>query len=697
MEQWEAIIENLERPPDQCHRTFEKILETATAILNTASKQLASFETEWLVETLLHSPVELLATVSKQRSDEAWRKAVADALKLLATVAGLSHKYYEQIVDICLLNYDPELRKHALLCLAEVAKHSDAATRDFARHVQALEEATQCRAPIALLVGALCEHHPAVVCDELTRIWRGYLNMLDNNKNTDTVTKAALEGVCSLLKHFGDELPCAELNQFYDNLARVYLEKNGCQNVCYTILAEHASLFRERVSRDRALRSKLWGAAPAETLLSIYSVVKSVDKSGLVNILTTEVLPHTASPSYQVKTTALRVLGSSESFGDLSQFVDIHTLEYEMRTKMSYADAELVLWCVEYSLPNSERLIQAAILFYENLPQTELPPKLFSLLRLASLVPPLHAIPLLACGPHLRGFVHHASTLNAAKVIPVGASDFYKSIRLHRCRDEATLHAACLALVQCSDDVEIEPSEMLTALQIIFYSDVDPNIHIEALRKFDYLLSKDENLDAIRDAIRSVEKLRTRGDRTDRDFRILHREITMFLGKHGNVDMNNNRDTWDDSVVVDLKKSLALTLPHQGTSYKVDLKATLLLALQHEDPNALRTLLAMLCSNLSSNKEVTTQRAIIRVVLSLANAHAMGGLEYAGQIQQAVRLCDDASLDLLQYISSSKSCGARKLLATALSELCEEPDVLQKVAERTFVMLASTEWVTFGG
>ncbi|XP_063631817.1 uncharacterized protein LOC134803045 [Cydia splendana] len=184
MEQWEAIIENLERPPVQCHRTFEKILETAAALLSTAATQLAPFETEWLVETLVHSPVELLTTVSQKRSDEVWRKAVVDALKLMASVAGLSHKYYEQIVDICLLNYDPELRKHALACLAEVAKHSDAATRDFARHVQALEEATQCRAPIALLVGALCEHHPAVVCDELTRIWRGYLNMLDNNKNT---------------------------------------------------------------------------------------------------------------------------------------------------------------------------------------------------------------------------------------------------------------------------------------------------------------------------------------------------------------------------------------------------------------------------------------------------------------------------------------------------------------------------------
>ncbi|XP_063391030.1 uncharacterized protein LOC134676568 [Cydia fagiglandana] len=801
MEQWEAIIENLERPPDQCHRTFEKILETAAALLSTAVTQLAPFETEWLVDTLLHSPVELLTTVSQKRGDEVWRKAVADALKLMASVAGLSHKYYEQIVDICLLNYDPELRKHALACLAAVAKHSDAATRDFARHVQALEEATQCRAPIALLVGALCEHHPAVVCDELTRIWRGYLNMLDNYKNTDTVTKAALEGVCSLFKHFGDELPCAELNHFYDNLAKVYIEKSGCQAACYSILAEHASLFRERVSADRALRLKLWGAAPPATLLAcysiladhaslfrervsadralrlklwgaappatllgVYAVAQCENKTAFINILTTEVLPHTQSPSHQVKTTALRILGATKSFGDLSQFTDVHTLEYELRGKVSHADAELILWCVEYSLSNSERLLQAAILFYENLPQAvrkkivvkgisnsppelkraaiqflisqscedpdarvwrdllqdddvtvvtavvreladclaaalqavqddeieELPPKLSSLLRLASLVPPAHALPLRACGPQLRGLVHHAATLNAAKALLAGASDLYKSIRLHRCRDEATLHAACLALIQSPEDVDIEAGEMLTALQMIFSSDVDPKIHTEALKKFDYLLAKERSPDVdIRDVIRSLEKLRARGDRTDRDVRILHREITMFLGKHGTVDMNNNRDTWDDAVVVDLKKSLALTLPHQGSSYKVDLKTMLLLALQQEDPRALLTLLAMLCANLSSNKEMSTQRAIIRVARALANAHAAGGGDYAAHIQHAVRLCDAAGVDLLQYISSSKSCGARKLLAAALAAVCEEPDVLQRVAERASYISSS--------
>ncbi|XP_063631815.1 uncharacterized protein LOC134803043 [Cydia splendana] len=158
--------------------------------------------------------------------------------------------------------------------------------------------------------------------------------------------------------------------------------------------------------------------------------------------------------------------------------------------------------------------------------------------------------------------------------------------------------------------------------------------------------------------------------------------------------MNNNRDTWDDDVVVDLKKSLALTLPHQGSSYKVDLKTMLVLSLQQEDPRALLTLLAMLCANLSSNKEISTQRAIIRVARALASAHATGGGDYAAHIQHAVRLCDAAGVDLLQYISSSKSCGARKLLAAALATICEEPDVLQRVAERATVMLASSESTT---
>ncbi|XP_063371634.1 uncharacterized protein LOC134659857 [Cydia amplana] len=281
----------------------------------------------------------------------------------------------------------------------------------------------------------------------------------------------------------------------------------------------------------------------------------------------------------------------------------------------------------------------------------ELPPKLSSLLRLASLVPPAHALPLRACGPQLRGLVHHAATLNAAKTLLAGASDLYKSIRLHRCRDEATLHAACLALVQAPDDADADAGEMMTALQIIFSSDVEPKIHVEGLNKFDYLLTKGKSSDAdIRDALRSVEKLRARGDRADRDVRILHREITIFLGNHGNVDMNNNRDAWDDAVVVDLKKSLALTLPHQGSSYKVDLKTMLLLALQQEDPRALLTLLAMLCANLSSNKDANTQRAVIRVARSLASAHAAGGGEYAAHIQHAVRACDTTGVDLLQQI-----------------------------------------------
>ncbi|XP_073950955.1 uncharacterized protein [Choristoneura fumiferana] len=109
--------------------------------------------------------------------------------------------------------------------------------------------------------------------------------MLENNKNTDTLTKAILEGICGLFKHFGEDLPTAELNNFYDSLSCVYMKRNGCRSACFKILEPYAGLFRERVSMDKSIRDQLWeciGEESDRAILNIYRVVsKHVDKRAL--------------------------------------------------------------------------------------------------------------------------------------------------------------------------------------------------------------------------------------------------------------------------------------------------------------------------------------------------------------------------------------------------------------------------------
>ncbi|CAH2233036.1 jg2429, partial [Pararge aegeria aegeria] len=74
----------------------------------------------------------------------------------------------------------------------------------------------------------ICEHHPSAVEDEITRIWRVYLNLLDSNKYSVTVIKSVLEGIGGLFKHFGMELPTRELSIFYNKLV-TYLDLGRCE------------------------------------------------------------------------------------------------------------------------------------------------------------------------------------------------------------------------------------------------------------------------------------------------------------------------------------------------------------------------------------------------------------------------------------------------------------------------------------
>ncbi|XP_073963850.1 uncharacterized protein isoform X2 [Choristoneura fumiferana] len=782
MERWETIVSQRIEPG---YRAFEKLLQTASAVLKS---DLAPFETEWVIDTLLYKPVDLLRTVSERRGEEVWLKALGDAVKLLAEIVAewsYAEKYYEDITNLCLLSYDAELRKHALNCLICVTKRSEIGAKNYSRHITSLEQATQCKTPLALLVGAICEHHPSVMCNDINKIWRTYLNMLENNKNTDTLTKAILEGICGLFKHFGEDLPTAELNNFYDSLSCVYMKKNGCRSACFKILEPYAGLFRERVSMDKSIRDQLWeciGEESDRAILNIYRVVsKHVDKRALEKIISIEVLPHTQATHTKAKLTALRILAfvKTSCSGDLSQYVDVQTLENEFRRdKVTHGNADMIQWCIESNLPNSERLLQAAILLYDKLPPTkrkaivvngildstrdvrqaavhylinqscssdaslqiwrdlydvtsddaivksqavtrefagylatavalfleerreyeDLPPKLSSLLRLTSKVAPLTS-PLPSCAALLCELAESYSTAELTAALravlnkaPVEESaNFYKSLRIESCRDEAMLHESCLTLIQAPDSVDIEPSNMLFALQIIFSSVTEPTILCDGIKKLHNLLANNKisHQDAF-SVICLVQKLRSIGDKTDKHIRILHREVLMFIGKHGNTDVNNN----SSDASLDLK-SLTLSLPHQGATFRVNLHRVLVLALHHEDPKVLQVFMTMLCANLSSNKEEASQIALTRVIQSVAKIHASGAAPLAAAVQRAATMLDAQCVaHVLQYISTTKSCGVRKLLATALAPLCEDTDILQLIVERGSVMLSSSDSTT---
>nr|XP_034838065.1 uncharacterized protein LOC117994281 [Maniola hyperantus] len=273
MDEWEVIIQSYQDESDP--KILSKVLQSAENVL---AEDLAPFETEWILSTLLHKPVHLLEVVANKRTDSSWDVFVRGALKLLGDIVtkhASAEKYYDEIVQLCLLHYEPLVKQQALSCVTRVARRSAAGARDFARHVSALQETTTCKAPLAVLVGTICEHHPSVVADDVTKIWRVYLNLLDSNKYTVTVTKAVLEGICGLFKHFGMELPTMELNVLYDQLVTC-LDLPRCEEVTLKIFGNYAHLFRERISGDKRVRTLAWccdGVCARPTILAMYRAV----------------------------------------------------------------------------------------------------------------------------------------------------------------------------------------------------------------------------------------------------------------------------------------------------------------------------------------------------------------------------------------------------------------------------------------
>ncbi|KAI5640746.1 hypothetical protein NE865_06853 [Phthorimaea operculella] len=385
MEQWEAVIDAC--PTQLDLRYFNKAVQTAGVVFK---EDLAHFEKEWILQTLLYKPVDLLAIVASKRADDGWSKPIADAFKRLAELTEKHSEdvepYFEDIVKTCLLPLDAQTRVQALACLISVAAVSACAAADVGRHIAHLEEGTSGKAPTALLIGTICEHHPETVEKDINKIWRLFLNLLDSNKNTDTITLRLLQGILGIFKHFGTDLPIAELGGFYEKLVGDYIRIARCEDVCLKILTDHAHLFRERISKDIRVRNYLWrhlhdsSSWPVNGIQAVMSVYRSMCgcllKEQLQSIVTTELLPQTLSHRSQVKYTALRILTYIQTNCGINIEVDAQTdgqtLEVELReANVSYDVANKLSWYVESRLPGSDNLLQTAMLFYENLPDNK--------------------------------------------------------------------------------------------------------------------------------------------------------------------------------------------------------------------------------------------------------------------------------------------------------------------------------------
>ncbi|XP_052745418.1 uncharacterized protein LOC128199512 [Bicyclus anynana] len=153
MEEWEAVIKSCQNATASDTKLFAQVLKSTEIVL---AEDLAPFETERVVSTLLNDPVQLLCVVAARRTDNDWAATVRDSLKLLASTVTkhrLSEKYYDDIVELCLLHYSPLAQQAALGCLAAVARRSAAGARGLRRHVASLEETATCKAPLATLIG----------------------------------------------------------------------------------------------------------------------------------------------------------------------------------------------------------------------------------------------------------------------------------------------------------------------------------------------------------------------------------------------------------------------------------------------------------------------------------------------------------------------------------------------------------------
>nr|XP_049703878.1 uncharacterized protein LOC110383324 [Helicoverpa armigera] len=374
MDNWASVVSSYPEVPEPKH--YAKAIHSAEIII---SQDLAPFEIEWLAQTLLFKPINLFETISTKRTNAEWQKTVADSFKLLAKLVDkywdVVETYYNDIIALCTLSLDAATRKEALCCLVGIVKRPAVDVTDelVARHVNALEEATSCKAPLAQLVGTICRYHPEKVQEHHTRIWRIYLKMLQPNNKTDSIVNAVLQGINGLFEHFGDDIEVSQLNSFYDTMTRECIKISKCFEVLLSIFKHHARLFREKLSKDAALRMYMWqfdNKSSLEALCSVYKVVLEASENPEA-ILRSEVVPHTASRSVVIKLAALNIVILSGT--RLTSEVTQCTVELELllkNKKLSYEEANTISWSINSNASNSETMLLTAIMYSDNLPSS---------------------------------------------------------------------------------------------------------------------------------------------------------------------------------------------------------------------------------------------------------------------------------------------------------------------------------------
>ncbi|KAH9635177.1 hypothetical protein HF086_009517 [Spodoptera exigua] len=381
MECWDALVAAY--PDDPAPIDYAKAIRTANIII---AEELAPFETEWLTTTLFFKPIYLFDTIKSntKRKDEGWVKHIADSFKILSKLIDTNwdavENYKQEIIELGSLSFDAQTRKEAILCLLKIVKRpSVVLTDEFVSNViRAFDKATNCKAPLAELVGALCRYFPENVKNgDHHKLLIYYQNMLERHKQsknlTSSVLMGVLKGIDDLLINFGKDEEIYVLKNLYTLMSGDLQQLNSkVMDVVLSILEHHAGLFKEVLANDKSLRDYLWQMNKKnamDALINIYEVILPSNPQKEI-IISSEIIPRRSSQSILVKHTALKVLmQASAGEGEglvLSSGVD---LEYQLMTKrVDYDGAATISWCIESNLSNSGNMLLTSIMFYDNLP-----------------------------------------------------------------------------------------------------------------------------------------------------------------------------------------------------------------------------------------------------------------------------------------------------------------------------------------
>ncbi|KAF9419594.1 hypothetical protein HW555_003872, partial [Spodoptera exigua] len=381
MECWDALVAAY--PDDPAPIDYAKAIRTANIII---AEELAPFETEWLTTTLFFKPIYLFDTIKSntKRKDEGWVKNIADSFKILSKLIDTNwdavESYKQEIIELGSLSFDAQTRKEAILCLLKIVKRpSVVLTDEFVSNViRAFDKATNCKAPLAELVGALCRYFPENVKNgDHHKLLIYYQNMLERHKHsknlTSSVLMGVLKGIDDMLINFGKDEEIYVLKNLYTLMSGDLQQLNSkVMDVVLSILEHHAGLFKEVLANDKSLRDYLWlmnKKNAMDALINIYEVILPSNPQKEI-IISSEIIPRRSSQSILVKHTALKVLmQASAGEGEglvLSSGVD---LEYQLMTKrVDYDGAATISWCIESNLSNSGNMLLTSIMFYDNLP-----------------------------------------------------------------------------------------------------------------------------------------------------------------------------------------------------------------------------------------------------------------------------------------------------------------------------------------